>query len=126
MGANLTSSFKDNSSFSKTETHVYQSGQERGQGIKSLDLEKVNEELLGFNKISTQGTGLITMLKAYENHKDFLQASKNCTNSRSHILVADINTKIYNELVGLRNLDDWISKDTLLNISYKKKMIEKI
>lgn len=123
---NFTSGFKDNSNFSKTETHVYQSGQDRGEGISSLDLEQANEELLGFNKISTKGTGIITMLKAYENHKDFIEAIRECTNTRSHILVSSINDKIYRELVGLKNLDDWVSKDSILEVSDKKVILKKI
>jgi len=73
-------------SFKNSRAYVKAYGQDRGEGVDSLDVDKAGEELLDWAQKSKKGTGLNFVLKKYSDLPDYINQRQICNKEDSKLI----------------------------------------
>lgn len=71
-GAGFSSALSQSSTLSSSTVVVTMSGQDRGAGVSSLSIKDANDQIINFAKYAKHGTGLATVLKRFDRHRDYI------------------------------------------------------
>jgi hypothetical protein len=90
-------------------------GQDTGEGVNSLEIGDADRELLDFAKKASKGTPLTSVLKRFDNHRDYIQTTKKYGCERDDTLLTPTDFKnsdyIYRELVAVNTLLNWLDQE---------------
>lgn len=125
--AGFKAALSSSKSIKSSTVAIRMSGQNRGEGVKSLELDDANKQLIRFHEIAKTGTGLAVVLNRLDQHPDYIKVTnqpkcKSPSNRVNRAYDKQAEKIIFEELVAAKTLLDWIDAAKTLDDDVKNKL----